>query len=146
MTKDKPWGGRFSQPTDPAVERFSASVHFDRALARYDLRASRAHARMLGQVKLLEASDVETLLRGLEELAREIEDGQLRLEAGLEDIHMNLEARLREKVGAVAGRLHTGRSRNDQVATDLTLYLRDAAAAAERGILELRRALAGRDG
>ncbi len=66
MTTDKPWGGRFSQPTDPAVERFSASVHFDRALARYDLRASMAHARMLCQVKLLEASDVETLLRGLD--------------------------------------------------------------------------------
>ena len=144
MARDKPWGGRFSAATDPSVERFSASVHFDRALARYDVRVSIAHARMLGRVKLLEESEVASLVNGLEELAREVEGGALVLDPALEDIHMNLEARLREKVGAVAGRLHTGRSRNDQVATDLSLYLRDAADAAQRGILELRRALATR--
>ncbi len=144
MAQDKPWGGRFGEPTDPSVERFTASVHFDRALALYDVRASIVHARMLGRVKLLEQSVVATLVGGLEELAREIENGELRLDPGLEDIHMNLEARLREKVGAAAGRLHAGRSRNDQVAVDLCLYLRDAADAAQVGILALRRALARR--
>ena len=137
----KPWGGRFDAPTDPAVERFSASVHFDRALARYDLRGSLAHASMLGATGLLAAEDAEALRAGLERVRGEIERGEFPFDPRLEDVHMNVEARLRDLIGPVAGRLHTGRSRNDQVATDMALYLRDAARAAERGLLGLQEAL-----
>jgi argininosuccinate lyase len=140
----KPWGGRFERATDAVVERFTASIHFDRALARYDLRVSKVHASMLERAGLISRKDGEALRSGLDRIAREIEDGSFPLDPALEDIHMNVEARLHDLVGASAGRLHTGRSRNDQVATDLQLYLRDAAAAAERGLLELRRALVGK--
>jgi len=140
----KPWGGRFSEATDPGVERFTASVHFDRALARYDVRGSIAHARMLGRTGVIPQSDADALVAGLAEIAREIEADGLPIDPRLEDIHTHVEARLRERVGAVAGRLHTGRSRNDQVATDLLLYLRDAARAARQGLLELRQVLVGR--
>ena len=140
----KPWGGRFEQATDPTVEGFSASIHFDRALARYDLRLSAAHTRMLRAQGLIGVEDERRILEGLEGIAAEMEAGEFPFDAALEDIHMNVEARLREKIGEPAGRLHTGRSRNDQVATDLLLYLRDAGCAAERGLLELRRVLAAR--
>jgi argininosuccinate lyase len=142
--RDKLWGGRFSGKTNPAVERFSASVHFDKALARYDIRGSIAHARMLGRTGLIPEADAETLVQGLEQVGAEIEAGEFPFDPALEDIHMNVEARLREHVGPVAGRLHTGRSRNDQVATDLALYLRDACQASRRGLLELRQVLATR--
>ncbi len=144
MASGKLWGGRFREGTDPAVERFSASIHFDRALARYDVRVSRAHARMLGSAGLLSPAEATSLLAGLSAVAEEIEAGSFPLDPGLEDIHMGIEARLAELVGPVAGRLHAGRSRNDQVATDLLLYLRDAGRAAERGIQELRRVLVAR--
>ncbi len=140
----KAWGGRFAAATNPAVERFSASIHFDRALARYDLRLSAAHARMLRAQGLIGADDEQSLLEGLDAVGAEIEAGTFPFDPALEDIHMNVEARLRDKIGEAAGRLHTGRSRNDQVATDLLLYLRDAAGAAERGLLELRRVLVRR--
>jgi argininosuccinate lyase len=140
----KLWGGRFEQATDAAVERFTASIHFDRALAHYDLRVSRAHAHMLERAGLISREDGEAIRTGLDRIAGEIEDGTFPLDPALEDIHMNVEARLRDLVGEPAGRLHTGRSRNDQVATDLQLYLRDAAAAAERGLLFLRRTLVER--
>ena len=144
QTGKKPWGGRFGAATNPAVERFSASVHFDRALARYDVRGSIAHARMLGRVGLVTEADVETLVHGLLELETELEQGELHLDPALEDIHMNIETRLAGRIGDVAGRLHTGRSRNDQVATDLALYLLDACRAAQLGLLDLRRVLAAR--
>ena len=140
----KLWGGRFEQATDAAVERFTASIHFDRALAHYDLRVSAAHARMLERAGLISQKDGETLRSGLDRIAREIEDGTFPLDPALEDIHMNVEGRLHDLVGAPAGRLHTGRSRNDQVVTELQLYLRDAAVAAECALLELRRTLVGR--
>jgi len=142
--RGKAWGGRFRQATDPAVERFSASIHFDRALARYDVRGSIAHARMLGRAGIISAEDVEALVGGLRTVAREIREDRFPFDPAAEDIHMNVEARLRALVGPVAGRLHTGRSRNDQVATDLALYLRDACTAARRGLWALRRALAER--
>jgi argininosuccinate lyase len=145
-TTKKPWGGRFSQATDPAVEAFSASIHFDRALARYDIRGSIAHARMLGRTKLVPPEDVEAIVGGLQAIEAEIEAGEFAFDPALEDIHMNIEVRLRERIGLAAGRLHTGRSRNDQVATDLALYLRDVSAAAERGLLELGQVLAERAG
>ena len=140
----KLWGGRFERATDTLVEQFTASIHFDRALARYDLQVSGAHANMLERVGLISADDAASLRSGLARVAGEIEDGSFPFDATLEDIHMNVEARLHAVVGPAAGRLHTGRSRNDQVATDLQLYLRDAGRAAERGLLELRRALVGR--
>jgi argininosuccinate lyase len=146
MTARKPWGGRFSQETDPTVERFSASVQFDRALARYDIRGSIAHARMLGATGIVSAADAEKLASGLEAIDREIAAGEFPFDPRLEDVHMNVEARLREQIGPVAGRLHTGRSRNDQVATDLALYLRDVAHAARRGLAELRGVLIARAG
>jgi argininosuccinate lyase len=140
----KLWGGRFQEPTDPAVERFSASIDFDRALARYDLRGSIAHAEMLASSGLVPAPDAEAIVAGLRAIGEEIEAGRFVFDPKLEDIHMNVESRLREKIGPVAGRLHTGRSRNDQVATDLLLYLRDAALTARRGIAALREVLIGR--
>jgi len=145
MSRDeKPWGGRFDQATDPAVERFTASVDFDRALARYDVRGSIAHARMLGRTGLVSQADVDALVSGLRQIETEVEAGEFPFDTALEDIHMNIEARLRDRVGDVAGRLHTGRSRNDQVATDLALYLRDACLAAQRGLVGLRGVLVAR--
>jgi argininosuccinate lyase len=144
MARSKPWGGRFGQETDPAVERFTASVQFDQALARHDLRGSIAHARMLGRAGVIPQADADALVTGLEALVREVDAGTLPLDPHLEDIHMNIEARLRATVGPAAGRLHTGRSRNDQVATDLALYLREAARAARVGLVELRRVLVRR--
>ncbi len=140
----KLWGGRFQAATNPTVERFSASIHFDKALARYDIRGSIAHARMLGRAELIPAPDAEALVAGLEKIADEIESGAFPFDPALEDIHMNIEARLSNMIGPVAGRLHTGRSRNDQVATDLALYLRDACAAIQHGILDLRAVLVER--
>jgi argininosuccinate lyase len=142
----KPWGGRFSQATDPAVERFSASIHFDRALARYDVRGSIAHAHMLASQGLISSADAETLVSGLQTVETELAQGRFRLDPALEDIHMNIEARLTELVGPAAGRLHTGRSRNDQVATDTALYLREAGLAAQRGLVLLRQVLVERCG
>ncbi|MFP8874905.1 MAG: argininosuccinate lyase [Myxococcota bacterium] len=140
----KPWGGRFNEKTDPVVERFSSSVHFDRVLARYDIRGSIAHAQMLASTGLIPKGDADTLVAGLEEIAQAIERDDFRLDPALEDIHVNIEARLHDQVGMVAGRLHTGRSRNDQVATDLALYLRDACFAIRRGLLGLRSVLTDR--
>ncbi|MEZ4280502.1 MAG: argininosuccinate lyase [Myxococcota bacterium] len=138
----KPWGGRFDGATDPVVERFSASIDFDKALARHDLRGSRAQARMLGEVGLIPAKDARALLRGLDQVEAEIERGEFPFDPALEDIHMNIETRLRSLAGPdAAGKLHTGRSRNDQVATDLALFLRDAGRATERGIHQLRAVL-----
>jgi len=144
MATKKPWGGRFAQTTDPAVERFSASIHFDRALARQDLRASRAHARMLAAQGLVSDADRDAILAGLDAIEAEIAGGSFVFDPALEDIHMHVETRLRERIGEPAARLHTGRSRNDLVATDLALWLRETAAALELGLVELRGVLAAR--
>jgi argininosuccinate lyase len=144
MGTEKLWGGRFGEATDPAVERFSASVHFDRLLAAHDIRGSIAHARMLAHVGLLTAPEMETLVAGLRTIRDEIDRGVFPFDASLEDIHMNVESRLRALVGPVAGRLHTGRSRNDQVATDLALWLRAATTDARRSLLLLRHVLVTR--
>ena len=137
----KPWGGRFSEATDPTVERFSASIHFDKVLARHDIRGSKAQARMLGRAGLITEDESKELVRGLDIVASEIEDGTFPFDPALEDIHMNIETRLRTHLGSVAGKLHTGRSRNDQVATDLALFLRDVALATSRGLADLRAVL-----
>jgi len=142
--RQKLWGGRFQQATDAGVERFSASVAFDQALARYDIRGSLAHAQMLAHAGIISEADASQLVAGLREILRDIGSGSFVFDEALEDIHMNVESRLAERIGPVAGRLHTGRSRNDQVATDLALYLRDAARGARHGLLGLRRVLVER--
>ena len=122
---NKLWGGRFTQPTDKFVEQFTASIEFDQRLYRYDIQGSKAHAEMLGRQGIITVTEADQIIAGLDEIQQSIEAGQLEFSVALEDIHMNIEARLIERIGAVGGKLHTGRSRNDQVALDIRLYLRD---------------------
>ena len=119
------WGGRFSEPVDAFVARFTASVDFDQRLYRHDIMGSIAHATMLAKVGVLTADERDTVIAGLQSIEKEIENGQFVWSTELEDVHMNIEARLTEQVGIVGKKLHTGRSRNDQVATDIRLWLRD---------------------
>lgn len=140
----KPWAGRFQKAVDPALESFSSSVHFDRELWRQDIRGSVAHARMLAKQGILTSEEAEALVSGLEQIAAELDEGRLELDPAAEDIHMNVERRLYEIAGTVAGKLHTGRSRNDQVATDFTLWMRDAIPALRGELAGLRRALVER--
>jgi argininosuccinate lyase len=125
MSKDKLWGGRFTQPTDRFVEEFTASIEFDKRLYHQDIRGSIAHARMLGRQGIIAAADADSIVGGLEDILARIEAGSFDFSVSLEDIHMNIEARLSECIGEAGKRLHTGRSRNDQVAVDIRLYLRD---------------------
>ena len=122
---DKPWGGRFREETLRIVEAFTASIGFDRRMYRQDIRGSIAHARMLAAVGVLTGEEAETLVQGLEKVLAEIEAGAFAFSEALEDIHMNVEKRLLDLVGPVGGKLHTARSRNDQVALDLRLHLSD---------------------
>jgi|TARA_B110000908_G_scaffold86926_1_gene103845 argininosuccinate lyase len=121
----KPWGGRFSEPTDAFVERFTASVEFDKRMYHHDINGSLAHAKMLTHVGVLTEEEYQQIDDGLETIRSEVELGQFQWSVALEDVHMNIEARLTEKIGVTGKKLHTGRSRNDQVATDIRLYLRD---------------------
>ncbi len=120
------WGGRFSGETDARVADFTRSIEVDAALAADDIAGSIAHVRGLGRAGILSADDVQTLVDGLTALAEDVAAGRLEWDGSLEDVHMNIEAALAAKVGPLAGRLHTGRSRNDQVATDLRLWTRRA--------------------
>ena len=135
-SSQKPWGGRFTESTDAFVETFTASVNFDQRLYHYDIQGSRAHARMLEKVGVLSKTELGSILTGLEQIERDIEQGNFQWSVSLEDVHMNIEARLTALIGEAGKKLHTGRSRNDQVATDLRLYLRDQIDAA---CAELRR-------
>ncbi|HTU01268.1 MAG TPA: lyase family protein, partial [Candidatus Sulfotelmatobacter sp.] len=126
MKRKKPWGGRFAAETHQGVESFTASIEVDKRLAPYDIAGSIAHARMLGKCKLLAPAEVDAIVTGLTEIGAEIAAGSFKLDPALEDIHMHVERRLIEKIGEVGGKLHTARSRNDQVALDLRLYVRDA--------------------
>ncbi len=126
MSQDhKPWGGRFTEATDAFVEAFTASVGFDRRLYHYDIQGSIAHARMLAAVGIISAEERERIVAGLEQIHKEIEAGAFEWQTALEDVHMNVERRLVDLIGEDGKKLHTGRSRNDQVATDIRLYLRD---------------------
>ena len=125
MSKDKLWGGRFTQPTDKFVEEFTASIDFDKRLYHQDIRGSVAHARMLGKQGIIPLDDMESIVRGLQQILTQIEAGEFDFSISLEDIHMNIESRLSAAIGEAGKRLHTGRSRNDQVALDIRLYLRD---------------------
>ncbi len=121
----KPWGGRFAEATDEFVEQFSASVGFDKRLYRQDILASGAHARMLARIGVLDSQDCNRLLEALDTIEKEIETGSFDWDTSLEDVHMNIEARLTALAGEAGKRIHTGRSRNDQVVADVRLYLRD---------------------
>ncbi|MBW2504749.1 MAG: argininosuccinate lyase [Deltaproteobacteria bacterium] len=140
---DKLWAGRFTQPTDQFVEEFTASIEFDRRLYRYDILGSTVHARMLARQGIISRTDADAIVNGLEEILAEIERDELTFSVSREDIHMNIEARLIEKIGAVGGKLHTARSRNDQVALDVRLYLRDEIDAILIGLSGLQSALLG---
>jgi argininosuccinate lyase len=137
----KPWGGRFSEPTDAFVERFTASVNFDKRLYHHDINGSLAHARMLQKVGVLTADEYAAIQGGLEEIRADIEAGRFEWSVQLEDVHMNIEARLTDKIGIAGKKLHTGRSRNDQVATDVRLYLRDEIDVIAREITRLQTGL-----
>jgi argininosuccinate lyase len=119
------WGGRFNEPVDTFVARFTASVGFDHRLAQQDIQGSLAHAKMLNSTGVLTAEELELINSGLQQIAAEIEAGNFNWSIALEDVHMNIEAALTERIGIVGKKLHTGRSRNDQVATDIRLWLRD---------------------
>ena len=119
------WGGRFSEPVDAFVARFTASVEFDKRLYRHDIMGSIAHASMLAKVGVLTDAERDAIVDGLKQIQGEIEAGQFDWRVDLEDVHMNIEARLTDRIGVTGKKLHTGRSRNDQVATDIRLWLRD---------------------
>lgn len=134
------WGGRFTETTDQFVQEFTASVNFDQRMYRQDIQGSIAHATMLAQIGVLSQADQQAIVSGLQQIQAEIESGQFQWSVALEDVHMNIEARLTARIGDAGKRLHTGRSRNDQVATDIRLYMRDALDAV---LSELRRLQTG---
>ena len=122
----KLWGGRFGQSTNQLVEQFSESISFDHRLYKHDIQGSLAHAQMLQSIGILDSQELLDIQTGLNDILAEIEAGEFNWDIALEDVHMNIEARLTERIGDAGKKLHTGRSRNDQVATDIRLYLRDA--------------------
>jgi len=135
------WGGRFADRPDAIMEEINASIGFDRRLAAQDIRGSQAHAAMLASVGIISDADHRNISQGLEEIGAEIERGEFAFRRDLEDIHMNIESRLREKIGDAAGRLHTARSRNDQVALDFRLWVKEQCAEAEGALGRLVAAL-----
>ncbi len=142
-TSNQMWGGRFAAGPDAIMEAINASIGFDRRMAAQDIAGSRAHAAMLAATGVLSDSDAEAIREGLLTVLSEIEGGSFNFSTALEDIHMNVEARLKEIIGEPAGRLHTGRSRNDQVATDFKLWVRDQLDGAEASLVALLHALLG---
>ncbi|MFD1384158.1 argininosuccinate lyase [Rhodanobacter aciditrophus] len=124
-TTNQQWGGRFSEPVDAFVARFTASVEFDQRMAKQDIQGSIAHGTMLAKVGVLTEEERDQIIQGLTEIEQEIARGEFEWSVELEDVHMNIEARLTQKIGITGKKLHTGRSRNDQVATDIRLYMRD---------------------
>ncbi len=140
-TSNQMWGGRFAAGPDAIMEAINASISYDQRMAPQDIAGSRAHAAMLAATGIVTDKDAETMRKGLLTVLSEIEGGTFEFSTALEDIHMNVEARLKEIIGEPAGRLHTGRSRNDQVATDFKLWVRDQMDAAIEGIDALIRAL-----
>ncbi|MDX1694613.1 MAG: argininosuccinate lyase [Ketobacteraceae bacterium] len=138
---NKQWGGRFTEATDAFVEAFTASVEFDQKMAEQDINGSIAHATMLAEVGVLTADERDQITGGLEKIRGEIRNGEFEWSIKLEDVHMNIEARLTDLIGITGKKLHTGRSRNDQVATDIRLYLRDAIDAISGEITRLQTGL-----
>ena len=138
---NKQWGGRFTEATDAFVEAFTASVAFDQKMAEQDINGSIAHATMLAEVGVLTADEKNQIIDGLEKVRGEIRNGEFQWSIKLEDVHMNIESRLTDLIGITGKKLHTGRSRNDQVATDIRLYLRDAIDAISAEITRLQSGL-----
>jgi len=138
------WGGRFSERPDAIMEEINVSIEVDRHLFAQDIAASKAHAAMLADQGIITAVDAKNIRKGLDTILSEIGSGSFNFKRSLEDIHMNVESRLSELIGPAAGRLHTARSRNDQVATDFRLYVRDVIDASDAALAGLQRALAGR--
>ncbi len=135
----KPWGGRFEGKTDKSVEDFTTSLSFDRRLARQDIAGSMAHARMLAQQGIISPAEGDEIVAGLTEIRREIEAGEFEFDPALEDIHMAIESRLTARTGEVGKKLHTARSRNDQVALDVRLYLAEEVEGLIHDLAGLRR-------
>ena len=135
------WGGRFESGPSAVMEEITPSIDFDKRMATQDLAGSRAHARMLAAQGIIEKADCEAILKGLDAIEREIAEGTFTFKRSLEDIHLNIESRLAELIGPASGRLHTARSRNDQVVTDFRLWVREACGAADEGLKALQRAL-----
>ncbi|MEK7216633.1 MAG: lyase family protein, partial [Chloroflexota bacterium] len=137
----KLWAGRFQKPTDRLVEAFTASIQVDQRLARHDIVGSMGHARMLGRQGIIPAEDARSVAAGLAQVWSDLQSGHSTFSPELEDVHMNVETLLGAKIGPVAGRLHTARSRNDQVATDIRLYFKEAAQATVSAIRALQSTL-----
>ncbi len=137
----KPWGGRFSEATDAFVERFTASIGFDYRLYHHDINGSIAHATMLAKVGVLSEAERDQIIAGLEEIRAEIVAGKFTWSVSLEDVHMNIEALLTQRIGITGKKLHTGRSRNDQVATDIRLYMRDEIDAIAKELTRLQQGM-----
>ena len=141
MSANKMWGGRFEGGPSAIMEEITPSIDFDKRLAMQDLAGSRAHARMLAQRGIIERADCDSILKGLDAIEKEIAEGKFAFKRALEDIHLNIESRLAELIGPPAGRLHTARSRNDQVVTDFRLWVRDACTRADEYLRALQHAL-----
>jgi len=139
---NKMWGGRFASGPDAIMEEINASIDFDRHLYRQDIMASKAHAEMLAKQGIIAAEDAKSIAHGLDTILSEIEAGQFSFQRALEDIHMNVESRLKDLIGASAGRLHTARSRNDQIATDFKLWVRDTIDTIDAALAGLQKTLA----
>ncbi|ATD64542.1 argininosuccinate lyase [Neisseria weixii] len=141
MGNDKTWSGRFNEPVSELVKKYTGSIGFDKRLAKWDIQGSLAHAQMLQQSGVLSADDLSAIRQGMTEIITEIEAGKVEWSLDLEDVHMNIERRLTDKIGDAGKRLHTGRSRNDQVATDIRLWLRDQITDIQTLIQDLQTAL-----
>ncbi len=140
----KAWGGRFKEPTHQLVERFTSSLPFDRRLYQYDIQGSIAHCKTLYHAKVLKRNECQTIIRGLEKVLLELEKGRFEFRDEDEDIHMSIERRLTQLIGPLGGKLHTGRSRNDQVSLDLRLFARDSLKTMTVGLTQLQKALIGK--
>ena len=125
QNKAQAWSARFTEPVSELVKRYTASVNFDQRMAKFDIQGSLAHATMLESIGIITAADLDAIKRGMEQILTEVEAGTFNWSLDLEDVHLNIESRLVELIGDAGKRLHTGRSRNDQVATDIRLWLRD---------------------
>ena len=129
MNDNKTWSGRFNEPVSELVKKYTGSIDFDKRLAKWDIQGSLAHAEMLKQAGVLSAADVADIQQGMTEILADIENGRIEWSLDLEDVHMNIEKRLTDAIGEAGKRLHTGRSRNDQVALDTHMYVRREIAA-----------------
>jgi argininosuccinate lyase len=137
----KLWGGRFSKNTNELVDAFNASISFDKRLYHEDIRGSMAHARMLAQCGIISKQDAQAIVKGLQDILKDIEAGKFDFATDLEDIHMNMEARLTERIGDAGARLHTARSRNDQVALDMHMYVKREVVEVAELLLKFEQAL-----